>query len=63
MKRGFAAAKHHFEDSLTEAYRQRDPHGWNVCQGLALMAKYLDEMDARLARIEKQIGADQPRRK
>jgi hypothetical protein len=56
MKTGFDAAQHYFEDSLTEAYRTRDPHGWNRSQGLALLAKSLKEMNERLVRVEKQIA-------
>ena len=57
MKTGFEAAQHYFEDSLTDAYRRRDPHGWNRSQGLALLAKSLKEMDERLLRVENQIAA------
>ncbi|MGA3161335.1 MAG: hypothetical protein ABSC77_08960 [Terracidiphilus sp.] len=57
MKTGFEAAQHYFMDSLTDAYRRRDPHGWNRSQGLALLAKSLKEMDERLGRVEKQIAA------
>ena len=57
MKTGFEAAQHYFEDSLTEAYRKRDPHGWNRSQGLALLAKSLKEMDERIVRVEKQVSA------
>lgn len=66
MKTGFAAAQHYFTDNLTDAYRQRDPHGWNLSQGLALLAKSLTELDARLLRVERQIAMlneDPPRRK
>jgi hypothetical protein len=62
MKTGFEAAQHYFEDNLTEAYRLRDPHGWNLSHGLALMAKYLNEMDKRLVRVEKQNSIEAPRR-
>lgn len=56
MKRGFDAALQYFVTNITDAYYRRDPHGWNVSQGLALLAKSLKEMDERLARVEKQIG-------
>jgi hypothetical protein len=57
MKRGFDAALQYFATNITDAYYRGDPHGWNLSQGLALLAKSLKEMDERLARVEKQLGA------
>lgn len=66
MKRGFDAALQCFVTNITDAYYRRDPHGWNLSQGLALLAKSLKEMDERLTCVEKQIATssgDQPRRR
>lgn len=52
----FAAAAFYFEDSLTEAHRQRDIHNWNAMAGLYHLACALEHeigsLNSRLAKIE-----------
>jgi hypothetical protein len=53
MKTGLDAAMHYFSDNLTDAYRQRDPHGWNISHGLYFMAKSLKEIEDIISALEK----------
>jgi hypothetical protein len=66
MKTGLDAAQHYFKDNLTEAYRRRDPHGWNLSHGLAFVAESLQWIEHRLDRLEKALtpqDANPPRRR
>jgi hypothetical protein len=65
-KTGLEAAKSYFADNFTDYYRSHDVHGWNLSQGLYSLAVALEEMDARLSRLEKAIlppSQGQPRQK
>jgi hypothetical protein len=55
MKTGLEAAKHYFSDNLTEAYRQRDVHGWNLSHGLYFVAEALQNIERRLSALEKAV--------
>lgn len=59
-KTGLEAAKHYFSDSITEAYRARDPHGWNLMHGLYFLAEALQDMERRVARLEKAVIPPDP---
>lgn len=66
MKTGLDAAQHYFKDNLTEAYRRRDPHGWNLSHGLAFLAESLQRIEHRLDKLEKGLlpqEPNQPRRR
>jgi hypothetical protein len=66
MKTGLEAAKHYFSDSLTDAYRKRDPHGWNLMHGLYFVAEALQDVERRIRRLEAALvptDPDQQRRK
>lgn len=60
MKTGLEAAKHYFSDNLTEAYRQRDVHGWNLSHGLYFVAEALQNIERRLSALEKAVTPPNP---
>lgn len=55
MKRGLEAAKYYFSDNLTDAYKNRDPHGWNLSHGLYFLAESLQDVEKRLSALEKRL--------
>jgi len=52
-KTGLDAAMHYFSDNLTDAYRRRDPHGWNMSHGLYFLAQSLQDIERRISALEK----------
>jgi|HubBroStandDraft_6_1064221.scaffolds.fasta_scaffold6020226_1 hypothetical protein len=59
-KTGLDAAMHYFSDNLTDAYRQRDPHGWNISHGLYFLAESLKEIEKRIDTLEKTTSKNNP---
>jgi hypothetical protein len=59
-KTGLEAAKHYFADNLTDAYRKRDPHGWNLSHGLYFVAEALQDMERRIYALETALNPPDP---
>jgi hypothetical protein len=66
MKTGLEAAKHYFKDNLTHSYKQHDPQGHNLSEGLYFLAEALQRIEERLDAIERRLdtyGEDRQRQK
>jgi hypothetical protein len=57
MKTGLEAAKHHFKDNLTPSYKQKDPQGHNLSNGLYFLAESLQRIEDRLDALESRLNA------
>jgi hypothetical protein len=51
MKTGLQAAQYYFNDNLTEAYRLRDVHGWNLSHGLYFLAQSLERIERQISEL------------
>jgi hypothetical protein len=56
MKTGLEAAKHYFKDNLTQSYKQHDPQGHNLSNGLYFLAEALQRIEERLDTIEGRLS-------
>jgi hypothetical protein len=57
MKTDLDAAKHYFNDNLTDSYKRHDPQGWNLSHGLYFLAESLQRIEDQLNAIENRLDA------